>query len=113
VKTLRETIDWYSEVETRQWKRVLHCVEMILISTIALVISATMYFYGDGTRFQPILMFFTLMLAALSLFLSIPFYQSVIFKRWHVQVVIMTFLCGLGVSSLAGFMILEIQLSST
>lgn len=113
MKTLAERINWYREVETRKWKLVVQCVEMIIISILAIVISTTMHIYGDGTKFQPILMFFTLLLAVLSSLLIIPFYQSLTFTRWHVQVVKLAFLCGLGVSSLAGFLILELQLSST
>jgi len=113
MKTLTETINWYSEIETRKWKRLLQCLEMSLISAIAVVIAAILYIYGDGTKLQPILIFFALTWSVLSAFLVIPFYQSVTFNRWHVQIIKLSFLCGLGASALAGFMILELQLSST
>tara|TARA_B110000467_G_C18098373_1_gene355764 strand:+ start:359 stop:610 length:252 start_codon:yes stop_codon:yes gene_type:complete len=83
---------------------------MSLISAIAVVISATLYIYGDGTKLQPILMFFTLTLSVLSALLVVPFYQSITFNRWHVQVIKLSFLCGLGVSALSGFIIVELQL---
>ena len=96
MKTLTEKINWYREIETRKWKRIFQCAEMLLISAIAVVISATMYIYGDGTKFQPILMFFTLMLSFLSALLVVPFYQSVNFERWHIQVIELVFICSLG-----------------
>ena len=86
---------------------------MSLISALAVVIAATLHIYGDGTKLQPILIFFALTLSVLSAFLVVPFYQSVTFNRWYVQVIKLSFLCGLGASTLAGFMILELQLSST
>jgi hypothetical protein len=113
MKTLTKTFNWYCEVETRKWKRILECLEMSLISVIAIVISAIMYIYGDGTRLQPILIFFALTLSVLSALLVVPLYQSITFNRWHVQVIKLSFLCGLGASTLAGFIILELQLSST
>ena len=88
MKILTETFNWYCEVETRKWKRILQCLEMSLISAIAIVISAILYIYGDGTRLQPILIFFALTLSVLSALLVVPFYQSVTFNRWHVQVII-------------------------
>jgi hypothetical protein len=110
VKTLTETVNWYCNVENRKWKRVLQCIEMSLISMLAVVISTVLYVYGDNTKLQPILMFFTLTLSILSALLVVPFYQSITFNRWHVQVIKLTFICSLGLSTLAGLVMLELQL---
>lgn len=107
--TLSEKINWYREVETRKWKRIWYCIELSLISLLAIIIPTVMYIYGDGTKFQPILMFFTLGLSVSSASLVVPFYQSVTFKRWHIRVITYGFICGEGLSALAGFLILGLQ----
>ena len=113
MKTLAENINWYREIETRKWKRIWHCIELSIISVVAVIIPAVMFIYGDGTSFQPVLIFFTLALSVTSASLIIPFYQSMIFKRWHIQVIIYGFMCGVGLSALAGFLILGLQQSGT
>ncbi len=113
MKTLAEKINWYREVETRKWKRIWQSIELSLTSIFGVTIPAVMYIYGDGTHLQQVLMFFTLTLSVLSASLVIPFYQSVAFKRWHTQAITYGFFCGVGLSALAGFLILSLQHSST
>lgn len=111
--TLAEKMNWYREVETRKWKRIWQSIELSLISIFGVIIPAVMYTYGDGTNFQSTLMFFTLALSVSSASLVVPFYQSVTFKRWHIQVITYGFVCGVGLSALTGFLILGLQQSST
>jgi len=109
MKTLTEQISWYSEFENRKWKRIFHCIELSVISVLSLIIPAVMYIYGDGTNLQPILVFFSLILAISSAPLVLPLYQNQAFKRWHVLFITTGFGCGVGVSALTGFLILNLQ----
>jgi hypothetical protein len=113
LKTLSEKINWYRESETRQWKRIWHCIEISLISISAIAILVVIQIYGNGTKLQPVFMLFTLAMAISSAALVIPIYQSVVFKRWHVQFITLGLGCGVGISAIAAFLILELQLGNT
>ncbi len=113
VKSLSEKINWYREPETRKWKRIWHSVELSLISLSEIVVLVTVQIYGNGTNFQVVFTLFTLIIALCSALLVPAFYQSNSFQRWHIRLVTASFVCGAGISSLAGFLILEMQHAST
>ena len=113
MRSLSEKIRWYKEPESRKWKRIWHCVELSLISISAIAVLGVMQWYGNGTKFQPILMLFTFILAVSSFGISLSLYSSLGLKRWQIQLIILGLGCGAGISALAGFVILELQLVSS
>ena len=113
MKTLSEKISWYGEVESRRWKRILHCAELSFMSVSAAAILAVMQIYGNGTSLQPVFMLFTLLVGLSAACLVPAFINGSSFKRWHMQVVSLGLGCGVGTSAVAAFVILELQLAST
>ena len=114
MKTLSERIKWYSEPETRRWKRIWHCIELFFISLSAIVVLVVTQIYGNGTKLQPIFILFTLVVAISSVLIALPVYQSVAFKRWHIQIITLGFGGGgVGIAAVAAFLLLELQLANT
>lgn len=110
MKTISEKIAWYNQTETRQWKRLLHAIEISLICLIALVVIAVMYLNGNGTMLQPVLILFTAALAVVS-GLLVPVFYNESFKRWHLQLITLGLGSGVAVSTIAALSILRLQLS--
>ncbi|WP_223669567.1 hypothetical protein [Kangiella shandongensis] len=110
MKTVSDKVAWYNQVETRQWKRLLHAIEISLISVIAIAVIIVMYLYGDGTKLQPILILFTAAQAITS-GLLVPIFYKESFKRWHLQLITLGLGSGVAVSAIAALSILSLQLN--
>jgi predicted Abi (CAAX) family protease len=113
MQSLTEKISWYKEPEDRKWKRIWHCVELLLISLSAVAVEGVMQWYGNGTKFQPIFMLFTFIIALSTFGMALSVYSSLELKRWQIQLIILGLGCGAGISAIAGFVILELQLVSS
>jgi hypothetical protein len=112
MKIIKERAYWYRQAETRRWKRVVHCAELLIILLSAIAIIAIMQNYGDGTQFQFVFCCFVSAIALSATSLVPSFYTSTTLKRWQIQMITLGLGCGMGVSALAGLVILELQLSN-
>ena len=111
MKSLSERIEWYRSVESRRWKRIYHCVELAIISVTVLMLIGVVYFYGNGTKLQSLLVLF-LSIFSFSSFLLIPGLYVPFFKRWQIFVLILGLGCGVGLSALACLFMLELQIEN-
>lgn len=109
VEAFADQVAWYQCFENRLWKRILHCIELLLIAIFGLITAAVLGIYGNGSGFQPVLILFTSILSLAPVSLVPVFFSGNIFKRWHIQVITLGLGCGMGVSIIASFTILELQ----
>jgi len=113
MKHLSEKIVWYREAETRRWKCLWHAVELLVIAIAAVAVLVITHIYGDGTKIQPIFTVFTAVLAIASASLSLSLLGGGVFKRWHIQMINLGLGCGVGLSAVTVFLMLELQLVGT
>ncbi len=112
MKKITEIIDWYNKPESRKWKRVLNALEMSVILLMAIVVFSVVQIYGNGAKFQLIYNLFILAIAFSTASLIPSVYASVVLKRWQVQMITLGLGCGVGLSAIAGFLMLERHLTA-
>ncbi len=76
------------------------------------VVIAVTLINGNGTKFQPAFILF-LSLLVISTGGIAPVVYHVELTRWQIKLVKLGFGCGVGISAIAGFLILESQVVNT
>jgi hypothetical protein len=108
---LTQKIAWYHSPEHRKWKRIYHCIELALISLFGWAAFVLTLHYTDSTSLQKLVLLFTGLLS-LSAALLVPALYHPLFKRWHIFVITPGLGCGMGLSAVAGLLLLELQLAA-
>ncbi|MDN3517531.1 hypothetical protein QWY84_07920 [Aquisalimonas lutea] len=113
MKTLSEKMAWVEEGETRRWKRVVNCVELLFFALAQAAVVSVLYVYGDGSHLQPVFMLFSGLMGVVSAALIPSFYRGGSFSRWHGSLVTLGLACGLGLSTAAAMVLLNAQSAGT
>jgi len=109
MKTLTEQIEWHKEFENRKWKRIVSFTELSLIALAGAIIIIVVLAYGNGGNFQPAYILFLSVFTISTVCIAPAVYQVGKLTRWQTKLVCLGFGCGMGISALAGFLILEVQ----
>lgn len=82
---------------------------MSFIVVFSILVLAVMHRYGNGITLQPIFMFFTAIQAVSSAGLAFSLYHKSDLKRWQILLITLGLGCGVGMSAVAAFVMLELQ----
>jgi len=108
MKNLSEQVQWFKAREARKWKRIVNLLELIGCVLAGVAIISVVLHYGDGTGFQSALILFLGILVVCIACLT-PIVYEMELARWKILLIKLSFLCGIGIAALSGFLILESQ----
>lgn len=109
MKPLAEKIHWFKSPEIRRWKRLIQCAELLFFSLSASFVLLLVIRYGDGTKLQSVLLFFTVVNAIPALCLLPAFYSERTLNRWQRLFITSGLGCGAALSIIATLFMFELQ----
>ncbi|BCE03653.1 hypothetical protein [Marinicellulosiphila megalodicopiae] len=110
MKNLSEQINWQKQFENRKWKRITQSIELALLTLMTFTVIGVIFIYGNGTKFQPVFIGFSIVLACSTACLIPLFFKGYTFNRWQVFVITLGLGCGAAITALAALLMLELQL---
>jgi len=86
---------------------------MSFSTVCGVAILMVMLSYGDGSNLQPVLFLFILIVSLSALAMTFVISKSNELKRWHIEIIEFGVAGAIGVSAVATFLLLEVQLVNT